>query len=158
MRRFMMLSGISTALVMLVAMTAVAEDAKELAIKQDRKLIEGTWAVVELQVNGNKAEEADARKLTVVNGSDGSWALLSGGKEVAKGTSTIDPTQKPKTLDFSSSEGEDKGKLYLGVYEYLGENRRQMCFAPIGAPRPTSLTSSPGSQHILVVFERVKAK
>ena len=35
--------------------------------------------------------EEDAKKLTVVNGSDGTWNLRSEGKEISKGTSTIDP-------------------------------------------------------------------
>jgi uncharacterized protein (TIGR03067 family) len=81
----------------------------------------------------NDAKEEDARKLSVVNGSDGTWRLLSEGKEISKGTSTIDPTKKPKSLDFTTTEGEEKGKPYLGVYE-LGEKTRKMCFA-LALPR-----------------------
>ena len=82
-------------------------------------------------MNGNKDGEEDARKLSVVNGSDGTWRLISEGKEISKGTSTIDPTKKPKPLDFTMTEGERKGKQYLGIYE-LGEKTRKMCFAPPG--------------------------
>lgn len=134
-----------------------ADDAKDEAIKKDRKLIEGTWRVVALEVDGNKATEEDAKKLTVVNGSDGTWNLLSEGKEVSKGTSTIDPTKKPKTLDFTITEGDGKDNLHLGIYE-LGEKTRRMCFAPPGKERPTEFTTTPGSEHILVMFEREKPK
>ena len=67
--------------VLLTAIAAIASagDDKDEAIKKDRKQIEGTWRVVALDVNGNKAMEEDARKLTVVNGSDGTWSLLSEG-------------------------------------------------------------------------------
>lgn len=57
------------ALLTAIATIISADDAKDEAIKKDRKLIEGTWRVVALEVDGNKATEEDARKLTVVNGS-----------------------------------------------------------------------------------------
>ena len=140
-----------------IAMIASADDAKDEAIKKDRKQIEGTWRVVAIVVNGDNVNEAEAKKHNVVNGSDGTWSLLSEGKDVSKGTSTFDPTKKPKTIDFTPTEGADKDKHYLGIYE-LGEKTRKMCFAPAGKERPTEFTSTPGSEHILVMFEREKAK
>ena len=145
------------ALLTAIGAIASADDAKDEAIKKDRKQIEGTWRVVALEVNGNKAMEEDAKKLMVVNGTDGTWSLHSEGNEVSKGTSTIDPMKKPKTIDFTPTEGEGKGKLHLGIYE-LGENTRKMCFAPAGKERPSELSSKPGSEHILVTFAREKAK
>jgi uncharacterized protein (TIGR03067 family) len=134
---------------------AATDDAKEQGIKKDRKQIAGTWRIVALEVNGNKAKEEDAKKLTVVNGSDGTWSLLSEGKEISKGTSTFDPTKKPKTIDFTPTKGEGKGKEHLGIYQ-LGKKIRKMCFAPPGKERPTEFSSMPGSGHILVTFEREK--
>lgn len=145
------------ALLTAISAIASADDATEEAIKKDRKQIEGTWRIVALVVNGNQAMEEDAKKLTVVNGSDGTWSLHAEGKEVTKGTSTFDPTKKPKTIDFTPTEGESKGKLHLGIYE-LGDKTRKMCFAPSGKDRPTEFASAAGSDHILVTFERVKAK
>jgi uncharacterized protein (TIGR03067 family) len=132
-----------------------ADDAKDEAIKKDRKLIEGTWRIVALEVNGNKSSDEDAKKLSVVNGSDGTWTILSEGKEVAKGTNSFDPTKKPKTIDFTITEGGGKGNVHLGIYE-LGEKARKLCFAPPGKDRPTEFTSTPGSEQILVTFEREK--
>jgi uncharacterized protein (TIGR03067 family) len=144
---------------MLVAMAAIAtaDDAKEEAIHKDRKLIGGTWRVVSLEVNGNKVSDDDAGKITVVNGPDGTWTLFSDGKEVGKGTNSFDPTKKPKTIDFTQTLEEGKGNLYLGIYE-LGEDTRKLCFAPPGKDRPTEFISMPGTDHILVTFEREKAK
>jgi uncharacterized protein (TIGR03067 family) len=133
-----------------------ADDTKEEAIKQDRQRIEGTWRIVELVVNGNPAKDEDAKKLTVVNGSDGTWSLRSEENEISQGTSTFDPTQKPKTIDFTPTVGDSAGKLHLGIYE-LGENARTLCFAPPGEKRPTEFSSESGSEHVLVKFERVKS-
>ena len=150
---FVVVAGLFTA----IAPIATADDAKEESIKKDRKQIEGTWRVVILEVNGNKAMEEDAKKLTVVNGADGTWSLLSEDKEISKGTSTIDPMKKPKTIDFTATEGEGKGNQYLGIYE-LSEKTRKMCFAPPEKERPTEFSSRPGSGYILVTFEREKNK
>ena len=136
---------------------ASADEAKDEAIKKDQKLIEGTWRIVALEINGEKSSEEDSKKLTVVNGSDGTWSLRSEGNEVSKGTSTIAPTKKPKTIDLTPTEGGGKDKAHLGIYE-LGERTRKLCFAPPGKDRPTKFSSTPGSEHILVTFEREKAK
>ena len=77
----------------LVVAVASADDAKDKAIKKDRQRIEGTWRVTALTVNGNKTKDEDAKKITVVNGSDGTWSVRSEGKEISKGTSTCDPTK-----------------------------------------------------------------
>lgn len=132
---------------------AAAADSKDEAIRKDRQQIAGTWRIVALVINGNPAREEDAKKLSVVNGSDGSWSLYVEGKEISRGTSTFDPTAKPKTIDFTPTVGESKGNEYRGIYE-LGEKRRRMCFAPAGKDRPTDFSASTGSDHIAVTFER----
>ncbi len=140
-----------------IATIAVADDAKEAAIKKDRKQIEGTWRVVALVIDGNKSAEEDARKLTVVNGTDGTWILRDEDREINRGTSTIDPNKKPKTIDFTVTEGDGKGNQHKGIYE-LGTKTRRLCFAPEGKERPTAFSSAPGSGIILVTFEREKGK
>src|SRR5262245_26216461 len=107
---------VAGALLTMIGTIASADDARDTAIKKDRKQYEGTWQVVALEVDGNKAMEADARKITVVNGSDGTWSIRLEEKEISKGTSTIDPTRQPRTIDFTSTEGEGKGNNYLGIY------------------------------------------
>lgn len=150
---FLMLGSLLAAF----ATKTFAEDAKEEAIKKDRKQIEGIWRIVALQVDGNKSEPEDAKKFTVVNGADGTWILRDGDKEIAKGTSTIDPTKKPKTIDFELTAGEGKGDRYHGIYE-LGGTARKLCFGPAGGERPTEFSSKSGSQYIFVTFEREKSK
>lgn len=140
---------------MLTLSVAVADDAKEEAIAKDRQRIEGTWQVVGLEINGNVVLEENARKLTVINGADGTWSLWTEGKELSRGTSTFDPTTEPKELDFTPTTGDSKGQLFLGLYE-LGEDTRRMCFAPNGHPRPTEFEAPAGTGIICLKFERVK--
>lgn len=131
---------------------AVADDQKDKAIAKDRQRIEGVWKIVELVINGNPVREEEAKRFTVVNGSDGAWSLRSEGKVISQGTSTFDPTQKPKTIDFTPTMGGSEGTLHLGIYE-LGDDERKLCFAMPGTTRPTEANSG----LILVKFKRVKA-
>ncbi len=146
-----------TFLLTTVGAIAATGDTLEEAVKKDRKLHEGTWKIVALEINGNKAEADDAKKLTVVNGPDGTWSLRSEGNEVAKGTSIIDPTRKPKEIELTQTEGEGKGKPLLGIYE-IGERTRKLCIAPAGKDRPKEFSTAEGNEHILVTFERVSPK
>ena len=139
----------------LLVATATADDTQEKAIEKDRQQIKGTWRIVKLEVNGNQAAEQDARKLTVVNGLDDTWALFSEGKEIAKGTNVLNPTQTPKTIDFTITDGDSKDKKFVGIYE-LGEKSRKLCFAPAEKERPKEFAAPTGSEQIFVVFEREK--
>jgi uncharacterized protein (TIGR03067 family) len=152
-RRLMTLLVSGTLIAAGLGTAARADDPLDQAVARDRALIEGTWRVVSLVINGDEAKKEDARKLLVVNGADGSWKLVVDGKEIARGTSQIDPAKLPKALDFTPTEGDAKGKLFLGIYE-LGEKKRTMCFAPTGKERPHEFSSAMGSGHILLTFER----
>ena len=138
-----------------VGVLLAADDAKDEAIKKDRKMYEGTWEVVSFEVDGNKADEEDAKKIVVINEADGKWSIEVEGKVTTRGTSVIDPTKNPKTVDLTVTEGGDKGQMYLGIYE-LGDDTRKVCLASAGKERPTEFTTKSGSDHILAVFKRVK--
>jgi uncharacterized protein (TIGR03067 family) len=111
------------AIVTATAAIASADDATDAAIQKDRNQIKGTWRVVELVVNGSMAMDEDARKLTVVNGSDGSWSLCSEGKEITKGTSAFDPTKTPKTIDFTPTDGANYTSATASVYSAVAPLR-----------------------------------
>jgi uncharacterized protein (TIGR03067 family) len=132
-----------------------ADDATDAAIKKERKKYEGTWRVTSLQADGNQSREEDAQKITVKNGADGTWAIIVDDKEVAKGTSKIDPTKKPKTIDFTIEEGNNVGQTYLGIYE-IDKDTRRLCYAVPGKDRPTEFSAQAGSGLTLVSFKREK--
>lgn len=137
----------------LLTSIASADDANDEATKKDRQRIEGIWQITALEIGGNKSKDEDVKKLTVINGGNGTWSVRSEGKEISRGTSTFDLTQIPKSIDFTPTEGGGKGDQFLGVYE-LCQNVRKLCFARPGKRRPTEFSSTLENQHILVVFER----
>jgi uncharacterized protein (TIGR03067 family) len=138
-----------------ISFLAAADDAKQEAIKKERKKYEGTWRVTSLEINGNKSSDEDAKKITVVNKADGTWILQVDGGKITGGTSEIDPTKNPKTIDFMETEGENKGLPVMGIYE-LGDDTRKLCYGGPGKERPTDFSAPAGSGRTLVVFKREK--
>ena len=142
-----------------VAMASAATLAadKEEAIKADRSLLAGEWRVVSIEANGNTNADAVVASVTVVNRLDGTWSLLSNGNVVAEGTSTIDPTTSPKTIELKSRRGSlqnSRGTHYHGIYE-VHETTRRLCFVPADKPLPESFAGGRETGQILVTFERV---
>jgi uncharacterized protein (TIGR03067 family) len=147
---------LSIALLYVMTSLSSAGDAKDETIKKDRKKYEGTWQVVSLEVDGNKSAEDDAKKITVINEADGKWAIEVEGKVIARGTSEIDPTKKPKTVDLTVTEGDHKGQTILGLYEFEDDTRKVCLAPPGGKERPSEFSTKAGSGHVLAVLKRVK--
>ena len=136
--------------------SALAAD-KEEVIKADRALLAGEWRVVSVEANGNTNTDPVVARVTVVNRLDGTWSLLSNGKIIAEGTSTIDPTTSPKTIELKSSRGSvenARGTHSRGIYE-VHETTRRLCFVPVDKPLPESFAGGRETGQILVTFERV---
>ncbi len=130
---------------------------KEEAIKADRALLAGEWRVVSVEANGNTNADSEVVRITVVNRLDGTWSLLSNGNIIAEGTSTIDPTTSPKTIELRGIRGSAenaRGTHYRGIYE-VHETTRRLCFVPADKPLPESFAGGRDTGQILVTFERV---
>jgi uncharacterized protein (TIGR03067 family) len=124
-------------------------------VEKERKIYQGTWRVAAFVIDGKEVAENDAKKLTFINKADGAWSVESEGKEISSGKSDIDPTKKPKTIDFMPTVGVFSGNEYLGIYE-LAKDTRQICFAEKDKGRPTEFAAPAGSGRFLLKFERVK--
>jgi uncharacterized protein (TIGR03067 family) len=123
------------------------------AVKKERRLSQGTWRVAALEGDGIKMPEEDFANITVLNELDGNWIVKLEGEIIWKGTSTIDPTKNPKTIDFRPTDGADVGKTFFGIYEIAGDVRR-LCYAEAGKERPAEFVTYKGSGRVLVTFKR----
>jgi uncharacterized protein (TIGR03067 family) len=140
----------------MVSAVALAAD-KEEAISADRALLAGEWRVVSIEANGNTNADPVVARVTILNGLDGKWTLLANGQTIADGTSEIDPTSSPKTIELKSrrsSVDNARGTNYRGIYE-VHETTRRICFVPADKPLPESFDGGLETGQILVTFERV---
>jgi uncharacterized protein (TIGR03067 family) len=120
------------------------------APKTDLDKLQGTWNLVSAMQDGTALPEDKVKQTTIVFKDD--TFRFPGSVEYATsraGTIKLDESKTPKEMDAISTEKE----VMLGIYA-LEENGYKVCFAPAGKPRPTELTSTPGSGYILQSWER----
>jgi uncharacterized protein (TIGR03067 family) len=136
-----------------VAASFAADAADEEPAKKEYARFEGTWKFTSIEVEGMKAPEkafADAR--LILKGSDFTMKEAAG---VTKGTYKVDVTKKPKQIDVTFTDGPEKDKMMVGIYELDGDTYKA-CMAMPGKDRPTAFESKPKSGHVLEILKRVK--
>jgi uncharacterized protein (TIGR03067 family) len=138
-----------------VGLPVMAGDAKEEAVQKELEALKGIWAVVSAERDGKKLSDEQLKDVTLRYDGSGNVSVRKGEMLLFDGTIRIDPTKKPKTLDATqTSEGPDKGKTFLGIYELQGDTLKVCSAAPAGKDRPTEFSSRPGSGHFLRVYKR----
>jgi len=124
------------------------------AVKKEMTQLDGEWSMVSGEANGfaMPKEAVNSGKRVA---KDGETTITIGGKVYLKAKISIDPTKKPKAIDYSMTEGPTKGKTHLGIYELDGDTVK-FCFAAPGKDRPTEFTAKEGSDRTLSVWKRDK--
>ena len=151
-----MLMAVASPSSVVLAADSLAADREE-AITADRALLAGEWRVVSIEANGNTNADPVVARVTILNELDGTWSLLANGKTIAEGTSVINPTSSPKTIELKSRRSSlenARGTHYHGIYE-VHETTRRICFVPADKPLPESFAGGSETGQILVTFEKV---
>jgi len=132
--------------------TAWAEDSE--AIKKDRAQLQGEWSMVSGSADGSAMP--DAMRETAKRVCKGDETTVTVGEQLLmKAKFTIDPSRKPKTIDYEMIDGPTKGKRQLGIYELEGDTAK-FCFASPGSERPADFISTLGDGRTLSVWKRKK--
>ncbi len=117
------------------------------------KKLDGTWMPVAGEIAGSKFPPAELKAIALVLAGDKYTVTV--GKVVDQGTVKIDPGAKPKTMDIVGSEGPNKGKTMLAIYE-LDKDTLRVCYDLTGKARPEEFATSKDRPYFLAVYERVK--
>jgi uncharacterized protein (TIGR03067 family) len=118
----------------------------------DDKDLEGTWEVVKVVKDG-KEMKPEGKGLLILKG--GSFVVKVDDKAVAGGTYKVDTSKTPHALDATYTEGPNKGKTALVIYEIKGDELHSSMAAP-GKERPTEMSAKEGSGNVYRVYKRVK--
>jgi uncharacterized protein (TIGR03067 family) len=149
MRLYAFLPLACAALLTLIA-ASPAEDPKEAAGKE-MKLMEGSWDIVSVTIDGTEAPKPDEKPILVVKGD--TWAIKVGNTINQEGTFKIDPTAKIKTIDVMQTKPD--GSNRIGIYELKGDEMK-ICLVGDGKDRPTAFESKSGSGAYLAVYKKSK--
>jgi len=124
------------------------------AVKKEYKNFTGTWKFVSLEVEGMKVgEEAVKESRLIIKGNEFTMKSPEGNY---KGTYKVDVSKKPKQIDVAFTDGPEKGKTSLGIYELDGDTYKVCISLAENKDRPTEFASKPGSGHVLEVLKREK--
>jgi uncharacterized protein (TIGR03067 family) len=134
---------IAAASCMVLTATLVAET-KEQALTK----LQGKWRVERIEENGTAEPAEEAARFTITVKGTRMIVEMAGRTENTE--FTIDPDKSPKEIDLTPQYGDDKGKVFRGIYDLEGDTLR-ICAAPSSA-RPTKFVSEQGT--MLMVLKR----
>lgn len=125
---------------------APAQDAaaKELAA------IQGVWLVTSM----NGQDPADQGGQIGLSFTGNKYQVLINGTVDESGTFKLDPSKKPMSFDLTILEGNDAGKLQLGIVEIKGDIAQGMLGQPGSTVRPADFNSNDGA--VLFIAKKVK--
>jgi RNA polymerase sigma factor (sigma-70 family) len=122
--------------------------------KSDKEVLQGTWKVVLVKINGNEKNDEEADRIKM-----GKF-IFKGDKLIARGECDfkIDPAKKPKEFDMIPREGppQEKGQTFQGIYELKGDDLTMVVCNP-GNDRPKSFDDiPPNGVTVYLQLKRVK--
>lgn len=120
---------------------------------KDDDSIQGVWLPAAAELAGKPFPD-EVRKTIKLEIKDGKYTVTVG-KALDQGTIKLNPTAKPKELDITGTDGPNKGRTILGIYEREGDTLR-ICYDLSGKGRPTEFKSTEGSQLFLVTYKQNK--
>ena len=124
------------------------------AVKKDLALLQGEWSMVSGSADGQSLPDDMRKQMKRVCKGDETKTTM-GDQTFMKAKIIIDPSKKPKTIDYDVTDGFTKGQKQLGIYE-VTEDTFKSCFAKPGAERPTDFTSKAGEGRTLSIWKREK--
>jgi uncharacterized protein (TIGR03067 family) len=116
-------------------------------------MLEGTWIPVTGELAGEKFPDEILKTIKLEIKGD-KWTVTVD-KATDKGTVTIDATKKPKEMDLVGTEGPNKDKKILAIYE-LTDDTLKVCYTLDGKERPKAFATKQGTMGFLLTYKKQK--
>jgi uncharacterized protein (TIGR03067 family) len=129
-----------------------ATDAKEAAIRKEKKNLIGTWKAVSCEAGGEKVPEKILKGEVVrwrITENSVEWTVEK--EQMGKDKYSLDPTTKPKRIDLMDKEG----RHTPGIYSLDGDTLK-VCLNEASKERPKEFASKLNTHLSVWVFKREK--
>ena len=113
--------------------------------------IDGTWLASAAELGGKAFPDEVRKSIKLVI--KGDQYTVTVGTMPDRGTCKRNPSAKPKALDITGTDGPNKGKTILAIYERDGDTLR-VCYDLSGKARPTEFRTKEGTRLFLVTYKR----
>jgi uncharacterized protein (TIGR03067 family) len=120
--------------------------------KKELANLQGEWSMISAERDGQALPKDFVRSSKRVCKGDQIIVTIED-KVFMRATIALDPSKKPKAIDYTVTGGLNKGEKQLGIYELEGDTVK-FCLAPAGKDRPTHFTAKAGSGWTLTVWKR----
>ena len=147
-----MLLKLFVALALALSFTPAAQsgDARD-GDARDGDTIEGSWLPSAAELAGQKFPDEVRKSIKLVV--KGDRYTVTVGEKADRGTVKLNPAAKPKEMDITGTDGPNKGKTFLAIYEHDGDTLR-ICYDLSGQKRPKEFKTEAGTQLFLVTYKR----
>ena len=115
--------------------------------------MDGTWKPVSAELAGKPWPQQVLDSMKLILKDDNYTVQVGDNKD--EGTVKQDPSKSPKAMDITGTNGPNKGKTFLVIYELKGEELR-VCYDLSGKSRPTEFATKPNTHLFLVTYRRTK--
>jgi len=121
--------------------------------RDDSRDMAGRWSASKAELSGAKLadELRESLRLVVENGR----CTVTTSRETEQGTLVLNTAHKPKAMDITGTDGPNKGKRILAIYE-LSDDTLRICCDLAGQARPVEFKTSQGGQLFLVTYTRTQ--
>jgi uncharacterized protein (TIGR03067 family) len=121
--------------------------------EQDSKDIQGKWIPLAAELSTKKYPDEVLKTMELVM-ADGKYTVKVGG-QLDEGTVKLDASTTPKAIDIMGTEGPNKGRTILAIYELKGDTLR-ICYDLGGKARPAEFKTEADRPLFLVTYKRDK--
>jgi uncharacterized protein (TIGR03067 family) len=142
-------------LVLAAGLLLAAGEPQDDVVKKETAKLQGTWKFVSMEVEGKKKPDEEMKKFTLTVRGDQWTVEFKNESEIGTAMSQapskfkVDPTQKPRAIDFLLPNG----KVLWGIYT-LDKDGLTVCYGQAKGGRPTAFATGPDSRLILYVLLR----
>ena len=142
-----------TALALAAALTTAASaqtPAAQNTMSKELASLQGVWLLT--TVNDQNLSDQGVEMALAIDGTK--YREVVNGTVDETGTFKLDATKKPMTFDLTILEGNDAGKVQLGIIEVTGDVAKGLFAEPGATTRPADFNSNDGA--IFFIAKRVK--
>ncbi len=132
-----------------VGLLVVAAGAEDKSAQGDKDKLQGTWALVSGEHDGQPIPAESAKTIKLVFAGD--KVTLHVNEQKNEGTFKLAPDKKPKEIDLDMESGAVKG-----IYQLDGDTLK-IAHGKVGDPRPKELPKKEGSGLTFATLKRAKS-
>jgi uncharacterized protein (TIGR03067 family) len=149
-RRATMTRSLCVTLILTLSMSGLSRGDD---VKRAAKSMDGAWLASTAELGGEKFPD-EIRKTMKLVMDEGKYTVTVG-KNPDRGTVKVDSSKKPKEMDITGTEGPNKGKTILAIYE-MTDDTLTICYDLSGKARPSEFKTAKDTKLFLVTYKREK--